>query len=64
MLDQTHIFLVPKSDRRSCKNYQKTVLDGCPKAEIFPFLTKAEQTLLQGTDRLQIWGIKGNKPSW
>ncbi len=61
---QPHIFLVPKSDARSCQNFQKTVLDGCSKEAIHPFLTLEEQNMLKGREKFQIWGIKGNVPSW
>ena len=59
------IFLAPRSNETSYKNFLSTINDGVNPELVYPFLAEEEKGALKGHKRFYIWGnLESKKPSW
>jgi len=60
-----HIFLAPRSNETSYKNFLSTIESGVDFSIVEPHLDAEGKKILEGTDKLFVWGNKETKkPSW
>lgn len=53
-----NIFLAPRSNETSYKNFESTIIGGRSYSEIEPFLTNKEKSVLSKYETLSVWGNK------
>ncbi len=54
------IFIAPRSNEQSSRNFEKTIEGGYKKSDLLPLLSGEDKEALKDVDTLMIWG---NKPS-
>lgn len=53
-----NIFLAPRSNETSHKNFDSTILGGRPYSFVEPYLSEEEKKILSGSETVSVWGNK------